>query len=197
MTLILVVIENGILVLLLPLMVRAAAKSSAQAIDNRNMFGIPFCSGLSTICGVLLAVAILSTAGVFSNAVPAQLWGFDVHWQTGRLLVLMTAFLSVLIQGGAENTAGIFVSAVPFLLVCAGMLTLANGLVAIVGWRSVQAYRGLTAHVILSLSTALVFSIWSLTAIWALHWLNFWSFLVLLCVIEIRRRESDSVRLSF
>ncbi len=193
----LVLIENIILFLLVPRALRTASQKAVQAIDDRNMFGIPFCSSVATACGILLAIVILLCAGVAGDAAPSRLWGFDGPWHTGRLLVLVTTYLSALVQGGIAEQASIVISIVTLLLVSAGGLTLINGVVAAAGWRSIQALRGLATHIILAVSSALVFAIWALTALWAVHWLNFWIFLVLLCVIEMRRRETGPVRLSF
>lgn len=193
----LIVIENIVLFLLVPLALRSASQKTVMTLDDRSMFKIPFCSSVATACGALLAIVFLLCAGVASDAAPARLWGFDGPWHTGRLLILLATYTSALWQGGISEHAALLASTVSFLLLCTALLTMVNALVAIGGWRSIQAIRGLATHVVLSVSTAVIFIIWALTVLWALHWLNFWIFLVLLCVIEMRRRESGTVRLSF
>jgi hypothetical protein len=196
----LVVIENIILFLLIPKVLWSLSQGTVRQIDDRNMFVIPFCSNIATTCGALLAIVFLLGAGVVRDAAPVLLWGFDGPWHTGRLMVLLATYVSNLLQGGIyglTGQSGVLASTVTFLLACAAILTLINGLVAIAGWRSLQAIRGLAMHTVLMVSIAVIFIIWALTALWALHWLNFWVFLVLLCVIEMRRRETGTVRLSF
>ena len=193
----LVVIENIVLFLLVPQVLRSASQKAVQTIDNRNMFEIPFCSSVATACGALLAIVFLLCAGVVGDAAPARLWGFDGPWHTGRLMSLLVTYTSALWYGGVGEQVGWLWSSVSFLLLCTAILTLVNALVAVAGWRSIQAVRGMATHLILSASNAVIFVIWALTALWALHWLNFWIFLVLRCVFEMRRRESGAVRLSF
>jgi hypothetical protein len=112
-------------------------------------------------------------------------------------MMLLATYASALWHGGVGEHADLLLSVINFLLVSAAVLTAVNALVAMAGWRSVRALRGLATHIVLSVSNGLIFIIWALTALWAIHWLNFWIFLVLLCVIEMRRRESGTVRLSF
>lgn len=193
----LVVFENIILFLLIPQALRSIANKTAQTLDDRNMFGVPLCGSIATACATLLAIIILLSTGVVYDAAPARLWGIDGPWHTGRLMVLGANYLSVLAPGGSVEYSATLVSIVKFILAGIAVLTLINGLIAAAGWRSIQAVRGLAVHVILAASRAVIFYIWVLTALWVIHWLNFWIFLVLLCVIEMRRRESGAVRLSF
>jgi len=78
-----------------------------------------------------------------------------------------------------------------------GAATLFNVVVAILGWRSVAAVRGIAVHGLLVLYYCVAAVFVTLLLLWILHWLNFWIFLVLLVVIEVRRREESGARLSF
>jgi hypothetical protein len=79
----------------------------------------------------------------------------------------------------------------------AAFLAASNFAIAAMGWRSPAAIRGLIAHLVISISVWLVLTIRALAAIWVLHWLNFWVLLILLVVLELRRREVGTTRLSF
>ncbi len=191
------VAENFLLIVALPWLASDAARALVARLDNRGMFSIPFCQSLAVASGGLLAIAtgvLVIRADEFSLAGLLDIFGF---WHESRFLFILARFvddLRLLQQASISGHQWILAQT---LLASALLLTALSFGIALSGWRSPGAFRGLLAHCVIALSVWLVVTVGALAALWVLHWLNFWTFLVLLIVLELRRREDAVTRLSF
>lgn len=189
--------ENLLLIVALPWMVAGTAQNWIARLDNRNMFALPFCRAVAVAAGGVLAIATAVLAGFHNEVSIASLWAIDGFWHTGRLLTIAERYTDNLLSPPAGAISASQLLFAQTLLVSAGFLAALNFAIAILGWRSLGAMRGLLAHLVLSLSIWMVVTIRVLAALWILHWLNFWSLLIALIVLELRRREEATTRLSF
>lgn len=191
------IVENLVVIVALPYLVSDTARDLVKRLDNRGMFSIPFCRSLAIAGGGLLAIATGVLAGLHNEVSIAKLWDISGFWHTGRFLAIVEKFGKDLWLWTPQliTPRQLFFS--QMLFVSAGCLAALNFAIAVMGWRSPAALRGLAAHLIISLSVWLVLTVRVLAAIWVLHWLNFWALLILLIVLEMRRREEYATRLSF
>jgi len=191
------VAENLLLIVALPWLVSDAARELVARIDNRSMFSIPFCRSLAVACGCVLAIATGVLAGLQNEISVASLWDLSGFWHGGRFLVILERYSQDLWSFSPGSIAPNRLLFAQTLFASAALLAVLNFGIAVMGWRSLAALRGLFAHFVISLSVWLVLTVRVLAAIWVLHWLNFWILLVLLIVLELRRREEGTTRLSF
>jgi hypothetical protein len=191
------VIENILVIIALPWLVNDATRDFVARVDNRGMFSIPFCRSLAVACGGVLAIATGVLAGFTNELSLANLWDISGSWHEGRFLITLARYteeLWSLSQGAILPDHVVFAE---ILLTSAAILTAVNFGIALMGWRSLGALRGLITHILISISVWFVLTLGALVSLWVLHWLNFWIFLVLFIVVEMRRREVVATRLSF
>jgi hypothetical protein len=189
--------ENLLLIVALPWLFSDTARDWAARLDNRGMFSIPFCRSLAVACGGVLAIATGVLAGIQNEIYASNLWSISGFWHTGRFLVILERYAAALWSLSPVSIAAKPMLFAQMLLVSAGLLALCNFAMAVAGWRSPAALRGLMAHGMISISVWFVLTVRILAAIWVLHWLNFWALLILLIVLELRRHEETTTRLSF
>ena len=189
--------ENLLLIVALPWLVGDAARNLVARIDNRGMFSIPFCRSLAVACGGVLAIATGVLAGLHDEISVASLWDLSGFWHGGRFLVILERYAGDLSSLSLESIAPKQLLFAQLLFVSAALLAVLNFGIAVMGWRSPAALRGLMAHLVITVSVWFVLTVRGLAAIWVLHWLNFWVLLILLIVLEMRRREEATTRLSF
>jgi len=186
-----------LLIVALPWLVSDTARDLVARIDNRGMFAIPFCRILAVACGGVLAIATGVLAGFQIEISAANLWGVSGFWHSGRFLIILGEYAAGLWSLSSTSSPTGHLLVAQSLFVSAALLAALNLGIAVMGWRSPAALRGLIAHLIISMSVWFVLTIRVLAAIWVLHWLNFWILLILLGVLELRRREEGVTRLSF
>jgi hypothetical protein len=189
--------ENLLLVVALPWLVNDAARDLLKRLDNRGMFSIPFCRSVAIACGGVLAIATGVLAGLQNEISVTKLWDISGFWHTGRFLVIVEKYATDLWAWRPGLIAPRQFFFAQILFASAGLLAFVNFTIAALGWRSPAMLRGMAAHIIMSISVWLILTIRILAAIWVLHWLNFWVLLILLIVLEMRRREESATRLSF
>ena len=189
--------ENLLLIVALPWLVSDAARDLVARIDNRGMFSIPFCRSLAVACGGVLAIATGVLAGLQDEISVASLWDLSGFWHGGRFLVILERYADDLWSLSPGTIAPNQLLFAQILFASAALVAVVNFGIAVMGWRSLAALRGLIAHLAISVSVWLVLTVRALAAIWVLHWLNFWVLLILLVVLELRRREEATIRLSF
>jgi len=189
--------ENLLLIVALPWLVSDTARDLVGRLDNRGMFSIPFCRALAVACGGVLAIATGVLAGFQDEISAADLWGVSGFWHSGRFLVILEAYAEGLMSFSSDPNPTGYLLFAQALFISAALLAMVNLAIAVTGWRSPAALRGLIAHLVISMSVWFVTTIRVLAAIWVLHWLNFWVLLILLVVLELRRREEGTIRLSF
>lgn len=194
---VLAAIENLILLVVLPWMFNDAARDLVARFDNRGMFSIPFCRSVAVACGGLLAIATAVLAGLASDISAAGLWDLQGLWHSGRFLEILVRFFAGLTSmsfGSMPASSMVFAT---MLFAAAAFLAVINFGIALMGWRSLAALREAIAHCVIAASVWGTVTIRGLAVLWILHWLNFWALLILLFVLELRRREEVSTRLSF
>ena len=189
--------ENLLLIVALPWLVSDASRDLVGRIDNRGMFSIPFCRMLAVASGGLLAIATGVLAGLQTEISVANLWDSSGFWHGGRFLIILERYTDDLWSLSHGPNAARHLLFAQIVFASAAFLAASNFAIAAMGWRSPAAIRGLIAHLVISISVWLVLTIRALAAIWVLHWLNFWVLLILLVVLELRRREVGTTRLSF
>ncbi len=189
--------ENLLLIVVLPWLVHTGALDLAERLDNRGMFSIPFCWSLAIACGSLLAIATGVFADFTKEVSAASLWDISGFWHEVRFVNILAGYIGDLSFASGETIPARHILFSQILLGCAGALTAVNCVIAVLGWRSFGALRGMAAHVLIGLSVWIVLTVGVLAGFWVIHWLNFWVFLVLLIVLEMRRREEGVTRLSF
>jgi hypothetical protein len=189
--------ENLLLIVALPWLVNDTARDLVKRLDNRGMFSIPFCRSVAVACGGVLAIATGVLAGLQNEVSVAKLWDISGFWHTGRFLVIVEKYGRDLWWWPPQLITPRQLFLAQILFASAGLLAFVNFAVAALGWRSPAALRGLMAHIVISMSVWLMLTVRVLAAIWILHWLNFWVLLILLIVLEMRRREESATRLSF
>lgn len=189
--------ENLLLIVALPWLVAGAVQNWVVRLDNRNMFSLPFCRAVAVASGGVLAIATAVLAGFHHETSIASLWAIDGFWHTSRFLTIGERYVSNLLSPPPGLISASQLLFAQTLLVSAGFLAALNFGIAIMGWRSLGAMRGLLAHLVVSLSFWMVLTVRVVAALWILHWLNFWSLLIALIVLELRRREEATTRLSF
>jgi hypothetical protein len=189
--------ENLLLIVALPWLVSDAARDLASRLDNRSMLSIPFCRSVAVACGGVLAIAGGVLAGIQSEIAISSLWDMSGFWHTGRFLVIVERYAEALLAWPPEPVTPQQFLFAKLLLASAALLAAVNFVIAVLGWRSLAALRGLMAHLVVSASVWLTLTVRGLAAIWVLHWLNFWALLILLIVLEMRRREEKATKLSF
>lgn len=206
-----VLVENLLLCVALPLVLRMTLLRAIATLDDRGMFLIPLCHWAAMASGLAFAAGVLLAADLLSSATPAQLWRIDGPWHETRLATLLVAKTNVARDAwheawqmgfersslAADRLPAVGSTAIHAILTVSVGLTALNGTIAVLGWRSWGALRGLLAHLLIA-SGACAGTLFALAAgLWVLHWLNFWVFLVLLIFIEIRRREDRGMKLSY
>jgi hypothetical protein len=189
--------ENLLLIVGLPWLFSDMARDWVARIDNRGMFSIPFCRSLAVACGGVLAIATAVLAGLQNEISLSSLWSIFGFWQEGRFLVILERYADALCLSSSEAIGQRQFIFVQILFLSAILLGVVNLGIAVMGWRSLGALRGLLAHGVISISVWLTLTVRGLAALWVLHWLNFWALLILLIVLELRRREEKTTRLSF
>lgn len=197
MPFILAAAENFLLIVALPWLIHDGTRDFVAALDNRSMFSIPFCRSLAVACGSLLAIASAVLADITADISPAMLWDITGFWHQGRFINILAAYAEELstVSHLPLTFKQLLLTRILFLLVIA--LTAVNFVIAILGWRSPGALRGMITHCLLAISVWMVLTIGALATFWVMHWLNFWFFLVVTIVVEMRRREEGVTKLSF
>lgn len=197
MPFILAAAENFLLIVALPWLIHDGARDFVARFDNRNMFSIPFCRSLAIACGGLLAIATAVLVDISGDMSPAMLWDITGFWHQGRFINILTAYAGELstVSQASLTLKQLLLTQILFVLAVA--LTAVNFVIAILGWRSPGALRGMIAHCLIAISVWIVLTIGALAAFWVVHWLNFWVFLVVTIVVEMRRREARVTKLSF
>lgn len=158
------------------------------------MFSIQICYVLAASSGMALGLTLLMVGGVLEAATLSEIWNISGHWHESRALEMLANSLHGMIDNlGLIQMSPATLGLVVFIVGAA----IVNAAVAILGWRSIAAIRGFSVHCLLVTyyCAATIFIV--LMALWVVHWLNFWAFLILLVAIEIRRREEGGTRLSF
>jgi len=189
-----ILLENVAICLLVPIALRQVQGAVVRRLDNRRMYHILFCRLLPIICGVLIALCMIVQTGTARSFRVDTLWSLTGPFHESRLWVLIGDQIGTPWAGPGIGPVGPIV-ATAYALVAG--LTLVNAVIAMVGWRSLGALRGIAVHVISTLVTAVYVTFLLITVAWVVHWLNFWIFAVLMLLIEMRRREERGVRLSF
>jgi hypothetical protein len=197
MPFILAAAENFLLIVALPWLINDGARDFAARLDNRSMFSIPFCRSLAIACGGLLAIATAILSDIAAVLSPAILWDIYGFWHKGRFIEILASYAGELSTTSQASLNFKQLLLTRILIVMAALLTAANFVIAILGWRSFGALRGMIAHCLIAISVWIVLSIGALAAFWVVHWLNFWVFLVVTIVVEMRRREEGVTKLSF
>jgi hypothetical protein len=197
MAYVIAMVENLLLIMVLPWMFNDAARDLVTRVDNRGMFSIPFCRSLAVACGGVLAIATAVLAGLASEISASSLWSISGFWHSGFLLDIVERYVQGVWSASSRPAATNSLVFAQMLFASAILLTAINLCIALMGWRSPAALRGVIAHCAISLSVWGTLTIRGLAALWILHWLNFWAFLILLVVLELRRHEEVSTRLSF
>jgi hypothetical protein len=150
------------------------------------MFSILFCRSLAVACGGVLAIATGVLAGLHDEISVASLWDlralsmeadFSLFWRVRRRFVVPVT----------ESIAPKQLLFAQLLFVSAALLAVLNFGIAVMGWRTPAALRGVIAHLVITVSLWLVL-VRGLAGIWVLHWLNFWVLLIL---------PGETTRLSF
>ena len=191
------IVENLLLIVALPWLVSDAARDMVDRVDNRGMFSIPLCRSLAVACGGVLAIATGVLAGLRNEISVAGLWDLSGFWHGGRFLVVLERYAYDLWSLPPDSITSKQLLFAQLLVASAALLAIVNFGIAVTGWRSLGALRGLIAHLAISASVWIVLTVRGLAAIWVLHWLNFWILLIVLVVLELRRREEGTTRLSF
>lgn len=191
-------VENILVCLLILVALRRAQSMAILALDNRDMYRIPFCRLLPAACGIVLAVSVFLQAQLAQTITFSNLWSLSGPFHESRLLVLLTDQAATMsfadLSGLRTSMDNPLVAAAYTIVLC---LTLINVVIAVLGWRSLGAWRGIAVHVLSALITAAFVTLVTILLIWVVHWLNFWIFAVLLALVEMRRREERGVKLSF
>ncbi len=189
-----ILVENFIVCFVLPLLVRRSVQFSIKQVDDRKMYSITICAILAYTAGASLAGALLFAFDFWRLASIEAIWSLQGPWHDPRVIASFERNLSGLSFRYLERLPPYVVATINVLL-WGGLLV--NTLIAVTGWRSVQAVRGILGHLIIA-TYAFYASIFVITVgLWLLHWLNFWIFLVILIFVEFRRREERGARLSF
>jgi len=196
MAYVIAMVENLLLIMVLPWIFNDTARDLVTRVDNRGMFSIPFCRSLAVACGGVLAIATAVLAGVASEISASSLWSISGFWHSG-LLDIMERYAQGVWSASSRPAAAHSLVFAQMLFASAILLTASNLCIALMGWRSPAALRGFIAHCAISISVWGTLTIRGLAALWVLHWLNFWALLILLVVLELRRHEEVSTRLSF
>jgi hypothetical protein len=197
MPFILAAAENFLLIVALPWLLHDGARDFVARLDNRSMFSIPFCRSLAIACGGLLAIATALLAGIAGKLSPAALWDITGFWHEGRFIDILAVFAGELSQPQQSSFGLKQVRLTQILIALAAALTAVNFVIAVLGWRSAGALRGMIAHCLIAISMWIILTIGALAAFWVVHWLNFWVLLVVTIVVEMRRREEGVTKLSF
>ncbi len=189
-----VVVENAIICLAAPIGMRHAVTATTDWLQDRPMFSIQVCYLLASSSGVILGLILLGYGGILERASISEIWKVNGLWHQARAYEMFFINLNIIVTS-LQNVQATALNLSLFALLSAGMLF--NTAVAILGWRSLAALRGIAAHclVVFYFCASTLFTV--LLFLWVLHWLNFWAFLILFLVIEIRRREQSGTRLSF
>jgi hypothetical protein len=190
-------VENLLLIVALPWLFSDTARDFVLRIDNRGMFSIPFCRSVAVACGGVLAIATAALAGLAHEISAASLWNLSGFWHSGRFLDVLERYLGDVWSISARSIPVHSILFAQMLFAFAALLVAVNLGIAVMGWRSLAALRGFIAHCVISISVWSTLTIRGLAALWVLHWLNFWALLILLVVLEMRRREEVVTRLSF
>lgn len=197
MPFILAAAENFLLIAALPWLIHDGARDIVARLDNRSMFSIPLCRSLAIACGGLLAIATALLAGIASKLSPAVLWDITGFWHEGRFIDILAVFAGELSNPEQSTFGAKQVRLTQILIALAAALTTVNFVIAILGWRSAGAMRGMLAHCLIAISMWVILTICALATFWVVHWLNFWVLLVVTIVVEMRRREDGVTKLSF
>ncbi|MBO6776154.1 MAG: hypothetical protein JJ897_11735 [Marinibacterium sp.] len=158
------------------------------------MFSIQICYVLAASSGIAIGLILMSNAGIINRITLSEIWKINGNWHLPRAYEMIVSNIQLI----ADSLHGVHSSRLMSILwAFVGAATLFNVVVAILGWRSVAAVRGIAVHGLLVLYYCAAAVFVTLLLLWILHWLNFWIFLVLFVVIEVRRREESGARLSF
>ena len=189
-----IVLENLLVCVALPFVVRKGVFAAMGWLQDRPMFSIKFCYVLAASSGIAIGLTLMASAGIINRITLAEIWKVNGLWHYPRAYETSVGNIHLI----ADSSSGLqSLRLMPTLWAFVGATTLFNMVVAILGWRSVAAMRGIAVHGLLVLYYCAAAVFVTLLLLWIVHWLNFWIFLVLLVVIELRRREESGARLSF
>ena len=189
-----IVLENLLVCVALPFVVQKGVFATTALLQDRPMFSIQICYVLAASSGIAIGLILMSNAGIINRITLSEIWKINGIWHLPRAYEMIVGNIQLI----ADSLQGLHSSRLMSILwAFVGAATLFNVVVAILGWRSVAAVRGLAVHGLLVLYYCAAAVFVTLLLLWILHWLNFWIFLVLLVVIEVRRREESGARLSF
>ena len=189
-----IVLENLLVCVALPFVVQRGVFATTALLQDRPMFSIQICYVLAASSGIAIGLILMSNAGIINRITLSEIWKINGIWHLPRAYEMIVGNIQLI----ADSLHGVHSSRLMSILwAFVGAATLFNVVVAILGWRSVAAVRGIAVHGLLVLYYCAAAVFVTLLLLWILHWLNFWIFLVLLVVIEVRRREESGARLSF
>lgn len=189
-----VVCENVFFCIALPIFFQKAKVWIVKKIDTRRMYSITICYYLAFLCGILASFDVLIGGDFFQNYSIQEIWSMAGVFHEPRFIQLVSNLANSYTDGNWPNWA---VLSYPLVVKAIFFVSLVNFLIAIAGWRSVGAFRGIVSHFIIA-SYYFLMSLFCIFLIgWMLHWLNFWFFLVAIVFIEIKRRQRRETRLSF
>lgn len=189
-----VILENLLICVALPIVVQRGVFAVTCLLQDRPMFSIQFCYVLAASSGIAIGLMLISNSGIVSRITISEIWNVNGFWHHPRAYEMIVGNIQ-LIFDNSFSTHSSRLMAIFWTFI--GSTTLFNVLVAVLGWRSIAAVRGIAVHGLLVLYYCNATVFLTLLLLWIVHWLNFWVFLVLFVVIEARRHEQRGARLSF
>lgn len=189
-----IMLENLLVCVALPFVVRKGVFAATGWLQDRPMFSIQFCYVLAASSGVAIGMMLIASADTIERITLEEIWKINGLWHHPRAYEMIVDYIQVVAESWPGAKSSRF-SSILWAFVWAAALC--NVVIAILGWRSAGALRGIAVHGLLVVyyCAATVFLL--LMLLWIVHWLNFWIFVVLFVVIEVRRREESGARLSF
>ncbi|MFZ9128849.1 MAG: hypothetical protein ACO20O_07180 [Pseudomonadales bacterium] len=189
-----IVLENLLVCVALPFVVRKGVFAATGWLQDRPMFSIQFCYVLAASSGIAIGMMLMASADIINRITLAEIWKINGLWHHPRAYEMIVSNLQAISDSLPASQASRLMAT---LWAFVAATTFFNVVIAILGWRSAAAMRGIAVHILLVLYYCAATVFVTLLLLWIVHWLNFWIFLVLLVVIEVRRREESGARLSF
>lgn len=175
-----------------PLLLVGACSCCLRALDDRGLYAVPPLLGLPIAAGGLLEGCLLTGTGLAEGLAPGGVWGAGERWHINLqglyATYLAPGALSELVLAAARDVRTTWPAARPWAVAYA--LTFAPiAIVAGCAWRSWRAVPIAALFLPISLTSALIVHHLVIITCWAVYWLNFWLFFVLVLLLEMRRRE--------
>lgn len=190
---VLLVIQNVMAMLILPISMIVVNRLLIQHLDNRGMYSVPPFSWLPIFAGIILCSAALTAMEVTSWLNPEGIWLSD-YWSL-RIDELHDIWLNpfdilfALIAGLIELRLEMIDDGWrPWVFQILFWIALA---VALLAWRSWQAIRGVLLFVWATLTTMVIGYMAVITLAWVMYWLNFWLLLVIFIFLYLYDQDGD------